>query len=166
MQVDYSVRLLNTSDVELYRSIRLKALSTDPASFGGLYEEEVLYEDAKFEDFLKQTSTFAIFNYDKIIGSVSLEIPSLTKIKHDGGVLGLYIAPEHRSKNAGGALLSHLIEYAKGKVVQLSLYCISESLNAIKFYEKHGFVTTGIYPRSLKMGDKFYDSNMMFLKLD
>lgn len=166
MTTEYCVRLLTTDDVDVYKSIRLQALQTNPESFGGLYEEEALYRDEEFKEFLGKIPTFGIFHEGEIIGSVGIELQSLTKIKHDGGVLGLYVAPEHRGKGAGSILLNHLIEYAKDIVLQLSLYCISDSHDAIKFYEKHGFVTIGIYPRSLKTGDKFYDSNMMFLKLD
>lgn len=166
MTEEYHARLLLSSDVDIYRSIRLKALQTDPESFSSLYEEEALYSDEEFKVLLEKTVIFGIFHKDEIIGSVGLEMPSLTKIRHNGDLISLYIAPEHRSKGAGSKLLNHLIEYTRDKLLQLSLYCISDSHGAIKFYEKHGFVTMGVYPRSLKSGDKFYDSNMMFLKLD
>lgn len=166
MTTEYCVRLLTTDDVDVYKSIRLQALQTNPESFGGLYEEEALYRDEEFKELLSKSLIIGIFHKGEIIGSVRLELQLLTKIKHDGGVLGLYVSPEHRGRGAGSVLLNHLIKYARDIVLQLSLYCISDSHDAIKFYEKHGFVTIGIYPRSLKAGDRFYDSNMMFLKLD
>lgn len=167
MKAEYQIRLLTTADVDIYRGIRLKALQTNTKSFDGLHEEEVLYSDEKFKASLERIAIFGIFYEDEIIGSAGLEISSLIKLKHNGDLVGFYVAPEHRGKGAGSKLLNHIIEYSRMKqVLQLSLHCISDGYSAIKFYEKHGFLTIGVYPRSLKSGDKFYDSNMMFLKLD
>ena len=166
MDSKYRVVLLTPDDVDIARRIRLEALQNNPEAFGSSYAEEVLYSNDKFREILVRVKIFGLFCNDKIVGSVGFEVESMKKLAHNGCITGMYVTPAHRGNGAGSMLLKAVVEYAKGHVMQLYLYCISEGKGAIKFYEKHGFVTCGIHPRALKEGDKFYDTNVMLLELD
>ena len=108
---------------------------------------------------------FGAFFEEQIIGIIGFKQETLKKIEHSGELVSLYIAPKFRSQGIGGSLVKHAIEHAQNQVSQLCLYCITENDELIRFYEKHGFTTLGVYPRGMKLGEKFYDTNIMFLTL-
>lgn len=166
MSKKYSIRHLIPEDVEIYKSIRLEALRINPEAFVGAYEEEILYNNDDFRKTLDSADIFGAFHEGQIIGIIGFNRPVLKKIRHEGELISLYITPEFRSLGIGSSLMKHAIEYAKSYVLQLCLYCNTENHALIKFYEKHGFTTFGLYPRGMKAGDRFYDANIMFLKLD
>ena len=166
MDPKYYVALLTPDDVDILREIRLEALQNNPEAFGSSYEEEAVYSDANLKEQLTKAKTFGLFYDNKIIGQVNFGVLPIKRTLHDGYLTGMYVTPSHRDKGIGSILLQAVIKYAQDKVIQLHLECISENKGVIKFYEKHGFVTFGTHPRALKDGDKFYDTNFMFLKLD
>lgn len=161
----YNIRHLTSEDVNLYKSIRLEALKTNPEAFGGTYEEEVLYKDDDFRKRLISQDIFGAFFEEQIIGVIGFKPETLKKTSHNGELLSLYISPAFRDKDIGGNLIKHAIEYAKSHVSQLCLHCITENRALVRFYEKHGFTTIGVYPKGMKLGKKFYDTNIMFRAL-
>lgn len=49
--------------------------------------------------------------------------------------------------------------------MQLHLMVVTTNQMALKLYQKNGFRIYGTEPRSLKIGDIFYDEHMMVLEL-
>ena len=57
-----------------------------------------------------------------------------------------------------------MIAHAKKRVIQLHLTVVTHNRAAVKLYEKNGFRIYGTEPRSLKIGDNFYDEHLMVLE--
>jgi len=61
-------------------------------------------------------------------------------------------------------LISAVLEHAKNKVLQVHCTVVTQNPIAIRLYEQHGFVSYGIEPRALKIGDDFVDEILMIKK--
>ncbi len=61
-------------------------------------------------------------------------------------------------------LVEAIIIHAKNHVMQLHVTCVTINLKAIDLYQKHGFRIYGTEPRSIKIGDTFFDEHLMVLK--
>jgi len=91
----YNVRLLTQEDVVICRNIRLEALQADPYSFGSLYDDEVLMSDEDFKKTLRDMNIFGLFYNDQIVGSAGFQRFHLTKMRHSGELLGMYVSKHY-----------------------------------------------------------------------
>jgi len=66
-----------------------------------------------------------------------------------------------RGTGLADALMTALIDHASDTVEQIQLTVNAENPRAIKFYERHGFRPIGRIPRSLHVGDRYYDDLLM-----
>ncbi len=90
-------------------------------------------EDIK-EQFSKQTDTFyLLLEGENFIGVGS--------ISNDGEINRCYIKSSHLKKGYGSQLLQHIMNQKRHDANSFSVF---SSLGAISFYEKHGFVQTGL----------------------
>ncbi len=58
-----------------------------------------------------------------------------------GLIGGLYVLPQHRQENLGGALLEHAVEQYAARNLNALLYVVANNTAAIALYEKLGFTT-------------------------
>jgi ribosomal protein S18 acetylase RimI-like enzyme len=58
---------------------------------------------------------------------------------------------------------SHALET---RVLQIQLCVNADNKRAQAFYDSLGFLRFGIEPRSMRVGEKFYDEEHMILRLD
>jgi ribosomal protein S18 acetylase RimI-like enzyme len=82
------------------------------------------------------------------------------KRRHRGRIWGLYVAPEHRRKGFGRALLVALMDAARRTVRDLDSICLSitnPQEAAEHLYVELGFRSLGIEPRALRVGDRYID---------
>jgi ribosomal protein S18 acetylase RimI-like enzyme len=158
------IRHLRQEDFQIWKEIRLESVKNHPTSFGGSYEEESLRSDENWRGFLTSANVFGAFIQEKIVGCLGYYINDGEKAKHRAGVCGMYIRPEARGKGVGKVLLQHVRDHAKEReVMQLHLTVLTTNYTAINLYLKFGFVIYGTEPRSLKIGDTFYDEYMMVM---
>ena len=80
------------------------------------------------------------------------------------GVLGLVVAKEYRGKGIGTELMRLTLEKCRGKfeVIELSVFSINK---AKKLYERFGFRTYGHNPHAIKRAGRYYEEDLMLLKL-
>ena len=158
----FKIRLLTVEDINIYKIIRLKALKNNPEAFAGAYEEESLYNNRDFKKLFVQVNIFGAFFEEQLVGIIGFKQETFKKIKHNGELISLYVYDAFRNQGIGSNLIKYTIEYAKSKVLQLSIHCNTENQALVKFYEKHGFNSIGIHPKAMKLGERFYDSTTMF----
>jgi RimJ/RimL family protein N-acetyltransferase len=79
--------------------------------------------------------------------------------------LGISVSREHRGMGVGTALLQETLERCKGKFEIIELSLITTNQVARRLYEKFGFKSFGIRPRSIKRGDAYFDEELMRLDL-
>lgn len=169
-----NIRVLSEADAKSYQALRLRALQTDPDSFGSTYEREVHFTIEQVEERVRQAEdryVLGAFHEDgSLVGIVRFMRESDLKSKHKGTIYGMYIAPEVRGQGVGKALMVETIALAKNSdgVEQIHLQVVSKNETAKKLYKSLGFETYGIEPKALKDNEQYYDEELMvlFLKED
>jgi ribosomal protein S18 acetylase RimI-like enzyme len=119
----------------------------------------------KIGSFLQRSPIFGAIQNNQLVGCAGFFICPLSKMSHRGVVFSMYIKNGYRGKGIGDALLKAVIAHAKDGVMQLHLTVVTTNQMALKLYQKNGFRIYGTEPRSLKIGDIFYDEHMMVLEL-
>ncbi len=132
-----------------FRTIRLRALKDTPTAFGRTYAEESKFSEAEWR------RRVAIWNTGT---------RSVCYIAMDGhspcGIIGCYlddddpprpnvasmwVAPSHRRAGLGTRLLNAVQQWSQNLAnPQLRLMVTSRNATAIRFYQRYGFVLTGI----------------------
>jgi len=165
----YLVRPLGADDVGAFRRVRLDALRLHPEAFGSAYEDEVLLDRAQFAARLAVPgfTRFGGFAGDDLVGLVGLQMRAGAKELHKGHLFSMYVDAAHRRSGLSEQLVKTVIAGARDAgalLVQLSVS--SSNINAKRLYHRMGFTVYGVERRSLKVGDRFYDEDLMVLDLD
>jgi ribosomal protein S18 acetylase RimI-like enzyme len=102
------------------------------------------------------------------VGTAGFVRRESAKAKHKGFIWGVYVTAEWRSKGIGRALLSDLLRRLQfhAGLVQVTLTVASEQRAAQHLYSSLGFKTYGREPRSLKVGNSYFDEDLMVFDLD
>lgn len=80
--------------------------------------------------------------------------------------LGLSVLKEYWNRRIGSRMLESLIAYAGEHGIELIYLKVrSDNASAIHLYSKFGFRKTGSYPAYLKIGDAYFDCDLMALDL-
>lgn len=91
-----------------------------------------------------------------------------TKNRHKTVVFGMFVAPEHRRRGVGSALLAHAIAEARAQrgVEQLVLTVTASNASARALYARHGFRSFGVEPRAIRVDGRYFDKDHMILFLE
>ena len=164
------IREAAVSDLEQFRQLRLYALQESPTSFPGEYSTYVDHPDSFWEERLKTDQNQTIFfaeHESQLIGMTGIRRGEWPKTKHTAQIWGVYVRPEWRGHQIGGALIEACTDWAKQKGVNtLHLGVTAASTSAIRCYERCGFTISGTEPRGLFYDGKYYDGYFMFKLLD
>lgn len=163
--MDKMIKLLGKDDLSAWKSLRLEALQSCPEAFGSSYEEEVRHTDAEWESGLKRSNIFGAFVDGMLVAAAGFFVMDRLKTKHRGILFGTYTKPSHRRKGFASSVVEAIVAHAKEHVLQVHLTCHKNNLAPLSLYQKHGFKIYGTEPKSLKIGDKFYDEHLMVLEL-
>ena len=145
MKIDYEKAKLSDYE-EIYTVMQTSARELSRKAYNDQLKDifDKFYVD-KTPDYIKQTLenqhsyTLVAKNNNKIIGFIQLKLRS--KI---GNVSHLYILPGYEGQSIG----TRLFGLVKERAVQLNLTKLytESTLNALNYYEKHGFVNKGLIP--------------------
>ena len=130
------IRTLITEDWKIWKQFRLEALKNSPESFGSSWEEESRWPDSEFQDCFTKNTIFGVFIENRLVASAAFYSLNGLKTKHRGVIWGMYTKPEYREQGIASALMQALISFAKLRVIQLHLTCVTKNLHAIRFYNK------------------------------
>jgi ribosomal protein S18 acetylase RimI-like enzyme len=165
-----TIRRLAEEDAEAFRALRLRSLQESPEAFGSSYEEAVTVSAARMaQRFLPNQNAphnFYLGAFDPhLVGMVGFQRESRAKTRHRGGIRSLYVAAEARGRGIGRTLLERVIAEAREQpgVEQVTLVVVSTNAVARHLYETFGFTVYGVEPRALKLGDTYYDEDLMIL---
>jgi GNAT superfamily N-acetyltransferase len=161
-----SVQLLGPADAVAYRALRLDALQRHPSAFRTSFDEEA---DQSLADFAARLEAYAIFGGfcdGALCGLAGLEIPLARNKRHKGVLFGVYVCPDRRRAGLGTELVSAVIKHARGRVEQIHAAVVVVAEPARGLYRKLGFVPYGLEPRALKVGDQYFDQELLVLTLD
>jgi ribosomal protein S18 acetylase RimI-like enzyme len=164
------IRRLIPADAGAYRELRLRGLREHPDAFRSSYEEE----QGKSADWaarrLGNGDGFFLGAFNDaaaLIGAVGLQLEQRHKLRHQGKVIGMYVAPEYARRGVGRALIETLVVQARaiGHLESLLLTVTSTNAHAVRLYRSTGFVECGREPRALKIDGRYFDKTLMFLGL-
>lgn len=167
------VRRLTETDAEAFWNIRLRALRDNPESFGSSYEEILergiagVTQGLRKSDVAPDDATFGAFEGKTLVGIANFQREQGIKRRHKGVIWGMYVPQELRGKGVGKALLEAAIAYAKTlpDLEQINLAVVLTSKEARHLFISQGFETYGLERRALKLHDRYFDQELMTLRL-
>jgi len=161
------VRKLTEGDLEAFWTLRLQALTDNPEAFGSTYDETVARGKESILQRLRQgDGMFYLGAFEEtLVGMVGFRREEGTKDRHKGLVFSMFVLPEKRGHGIGKALMRELIAQAKqlSGLEQLHLAVVTTNRAACRLYRSLGFEVYGTTPRALKLGEQYWDEDLMVL---
>lgn len=159
-------RPLAPIDAEAYRELRLEALASAPEAFGSSYEEEVVLSTEEFRVRIPISGPdriFAAFSGGHLAGMAGFMVRNRLKARHKGLMWGVYVRPDWRGRGLGEALVRQVVDHAVDHVIVLEAGVGIFNTGARRTYHKLGFRPYGIERKALRIGDTFYDEELLFI---
>lgn len=84
-------------------------------------------------------------------------------LRHARCFVGIYILPEHRAKGFGTTTLTAMIEYAERYLMMhtIAAHVIKENEQAMRLFEKCGFLAYGLLPHWHHSAGRFHDLHLL-----
>ena len=100
-----------------------------------------------------------------VIGCLSFDNGSCRRIAHRGS-LGISVRENWRGQGIGTAMLQALIDWAEANplIEKIGLSVFANNVDAIRLYERLGFVEEGRQPREMKLGPGEYADNILMYR--
>ncbi len=162
------IRRLTDLDTESYRQLRHEALEREPQAFTESVAEHQAMRLEKIRDRLvtaDDSFVLGAFIDRQLIGMAGFFRRPGEKVRHRGGIWGVYVSEECRGKGVGRNLLAELIGLVKllPGIEQVALAVSRQNAEAKGLYESLGFEVYGCEKRALKIGDEYVDEELMVL---
>ncbi|RAX40277.1 GNAT family N-acetyltransferase [Rhizobium tropici] len=160
------IRRLSIDDVEIFRRIRLEALSCDPSSFASVHDDWVDLSDEEWRNRLNEPVFVAFINGEPV-GMMGLSRYRPRKMAHRATLVSVYVRKSARGTGIAADLLATVSDYARSLgITQLELAVNAKNAVAVQFYRRHGFVEVGRIPGGVLDGGREVDDIIMVWRLD
>lgn len=137
------IRKLSPDEWELYRSLRLESLETEPQAFGSTLHETLQrpesYWRSRLEDATRDPTRLLLFAVVKgtpvgMLGSFPHQAPGIVN------VISMYVSPSNRRTGVGQKLMESLLrELAGSDITELRLIVHEGQEAALALYRSFGF---------------------------
>lgn len=161
-----AIRRLLPDDASEFLSLRLRGLLECPEAFSSSHAEEVDTDLGVIAQRLAPKADGAVFGQlagSRLVGLIGVQREMRHKLMHKAFIWGMYVAPEHRRKGAGRALVATALRHATHeigvRVVQLGVNTRNEA--AIALYREMGFETYGTEREFLMLDGLPHDQHLM-----
>lgn len=164
------IRFLTPEDAVEWRRLRAEALERDPEAFSSSLEEHTRLSLDEVKTRLGGTGDSFVagaFEEGRLVGMAGFRREMGPKVRHKGGVWGVYVTATKRGRGLGRDLMRAVLERAAkiDGLDQIQLSVTDTQAAALKLYHSLGFETFGREPRALKIGDRLMDEDHMILRL-
>ena len=162
-------------DRQAYQKIYLKGLLEEAPQFGSTHAIESAKSPDQVQDDLNKYYVAGIkLPYVNAEGESDFKLVGMGTLRrkegaesHVGYIGRMYVYPSHRDRKLAHNIMAHLLERAdQDGYEKIELIVTASNKFALAFYEKLGFVRTGLRRRAAKIGDDYYDWVDMSLNMD
>jgi ribosomal protein S18 acetylase RimI-like enzyme len=163
-----SIRRLTAADAEAFRTLRLEALSCAPEAFSASHTDEVAKSDGWFSSILAEEAATAVFGAvegDELVGMAGFGSNVQEKLRHKGSLWTVYVREAWRRRGIGRSLVQQVIRHARGRVLMLQATVNADNTEAHALYAHLGFIAYGREPQALRIGDLYFDDELLWLDL-
>jgi ribosomal protein S18 acetylase RimI-like enzyme len=167
--MNYLIRPLDVADAAEFRRVRLDALRLHAEAYAASYEDESVLDAAQFAERLATPglTRFGAFARVEMVGLVGLQLSGGFKVRHKAHLFSMYVAAGHRRTGLADRLVQAVIDAARAAgALVLQLTVTAGNAPAQLLYTRMGFQVYGTERRALRVGDRFYDEELMALDLD
>jgi RimJ/RimL family protein N-acetyltransferase len=162
------IRRLSVEDAELLKAIRVEATQESPASVYPTSEEEM---EKPLDEFKKKliwdsnNFVFGAFDNAQLVAIAGLKRELGLKLCHTAIIWGVYVNPRFRGHGLAKQLVAMALDAARGitDVCQVKLRVHTQNESAKRVYISNGFESCGIDRYVLRIGDTFFDEELMVL---
>lgn len=150
-----------------YKKFYIESVTDSPQAFLWSTEEINLKKDSEWQDRI-QNMFFAVSDDGQLIGMAGFYCEEKKKIAHIANIVRVYVSPKYRGKGTGKKLLLTVIEDIKSKpeIKKIQLGVMTTQTAAYNLYKSFGFKKIGEQKMAIRVGDEFYDKNLMEMLLD
>ncbi|MFD5243006.1 GNAT family N-acetyltransferase [Amycolatopsis sp. NPDC058340] len=133
------VRRLVPSDLDVFREVRLRALTDTPENYGSIAAAESAQSDEEWLARLTADAWFVAFDDGRAVGLVA------GRARDDGWIVySMWVAPEARGRGLGARLMDEVRSAAEGDGArEVWLHVAEDNDRARRLYLKLGFIATG-----------------------
>jgi ribosomal protein S18 acetylase RimI-like enzyme len=105
---------------------------------------------------------------NNLVGMVGFRRERRTKLMHKASLWGMYVDSKCRQNGIGRLLLVELLNKAKllEDLGQVTLAVVSSNAEAKGLYASLGFQVYGVEKKALKVGDEYFDEDLMAFFVD
>jgi RimJ/RimL family protein N-acetyltransferase len=163
---DVVIRRLSADEIEVFRSIRLEALSLEPSSFASRFEDWADFPEEEWRQRLNNP-VFVAFSSSRPIGMIGLSHRRPRKMAHRATLVSVYLRKSQRGTGIAANLLNVVADYAgRVGVQQLELAVSAENPAALRFYQRQRFIEVGRIPGGFLDDGKEIDEVIMVRRLN
>ncbi len=164
------IRQSNLADALNFRELRLGALQDSPTAFSMDYQRSFNYPSKYWEDTLamdnNESAIFFAEHQVQLIGMTGIARGRSPKTRHGAEIWGVFVTSTWRGFHIAEELIHSCTDWARTReIVILRLAVVATNKSAIRCYERCGFVTYGMEPRSLLYEGIYYDEYLMTVSL-
>ena len=163
---EITVRRLTRGDAAAFHALRLESFARHPLQFRyAPGDEESLSLDAVAAR-LASEHVVGAFVDGALAGIGGFTRYAGAKLRHKGLLWGMYVRQEARGLGLGDRIVEAILEHARGRVETLQLTVMAENGNAIRLYERWGFVRYGTEAAAVKVDGVYLDELLMARRMD
>ena len=158
-------RKLIISDYEEYNKIRTNALNIVPEAFASTNEEEMANRKQRFISIVIHPFNFLMgaFDNELLVGLVAFVKEEKNKLKYKGIIGGMFVDPLKQGEGIGYQLVIKTVDTAFEieELKKINLQVVTTNVNAVRLYEKTGFISYGLEESALCVNGQFFDVYLM-----
>jgi len=144
--VDVTIRTIGPEEWPVWRELRLRALADAPTAFRPTIEEESARPDSWWSEMIGATAehprggSWVAWSEGEAVGMLFGRIDKEHTVLEIGA---MWVDPAARRLGVGSGLIQAAVEWARSLSVSVAcLWVTEENVEAVAFYERHGFQPT------------------------
>lgn len=141
---DLTVCRVEPAHWRVHRAVRLAMLLDTPRAYGSTFAREIAFDDRVWHDRIRDGAAWLALRGGLPVGSVTLwQVPD--RPDDEATLVAMWVAAHARGTGVADALVEALLQHASGLGLRrVTLDVAEENRRAEAFYERLGFVPTGV----------------------